>query len=133
MSFIVTMKAPLTITWRCNCGLIIYMLYVCYRTDKAHSRYTGVLCGLGYDEENDGPALPDHDMEIVFDTEFDKEDLSNVSFVKNVLLKPDRLKGQKPGGRLFVLIVSTNWCLLSLPLDTLVSVGHDSLFYWSRG
>ena len=49
------------------------------RTDPARTQYTGALCGLGWDENTGGPALPDHDIEIAFDVKFDVEDLSMVS------------------------------------------------------
>ena len=55
------------------------LLLLFFRVDHKRTRYTGVLCGLGYDDESEGPALPDHDMEIVFDTSFDVQDLSCVS------------------------------------------------------
>ena len=58
-----------------SCDLICAV----YRTDPARTQYTGALCGLGWDENTGGPALPDHDIEIAFDVKFDVEDLSMVS------------------------------------------------------
>jgi len=54
---------------------------MCCRTDEAKTRYTGALCGLGWDVTSDegDSALPDHDMEIMFDHSFDLHDLQLVS------------------------------------------------------
>ena len=48
------------------------------RTDRVNRTVTGCLCGLGWDPVNCGPAFPDHDMEVTFDTEFGEEDLTKV-------------------------------------------------------
>jgi len=50
------------------------------RTDDDKTRYTGVLCGLGWDMSSDegDSAYPDHDMEITFDWSFDLHDLQLV-------------------------------------------------------
>lgn len=54
------------------------------RTDKDKTRYTGALCGLGWDIDSpDGDsAFPDHDMEIVFDFHFDVADLKGINSVR---------------------------------------------------
>lgn len=61
-----------------------------YRTDRDKTRYTGVLCGLGWDGDSleGDSAFPDHDMEIVFDCLFDITDLEMVFIynLKNVVL-----------------------------------------------
>lgn len=44
------------------------------------SYYIGALCGLGYNKYTRSALLPEHDMEVYFDTEFNLEDLTNVSF-----------------------------------------------------
>ena len=51
--------------------------YTC-RTDKRFKKFTGYLCGLGLDAARGGPALPDHDMEVAFDTLFTTQDLIDV-------------------------------------------------------
>ena len=49
-----------------------------FHTDATRTRLTGAICGLGYDRERNCQSLyPEHDMEIVFDTEIDQ----NVSHV----------------------------------------------------
>lgn len=71
-------------------------MFVC-RTDRAQTRYTGALCGLGFydpnaknakpisgksedvqtehNPEDIEPLFPDHDVELVFDFKFDNDDL----------------------------------------------------------
>jgi len=49
-----------------------------FRVDKHVSRYTGVISGLGTDPNTGEPIYPDHDVEIVFDTKFDNDDLNGV-------------------------------------------------------
>ncbi|XP_033096536.1 ATP-dependent RNA helicase TDRD9-like [Anneissia japonica] len=49
------------------------------RMDKNKSRMTGVLCGLGWDSLANGPALPDHDIEIPFDVKITKNDIIKVN------------------------------------------------------
>ena len=49
------------------------------RRDKKKSRLTGALCGLGYDPESKGAVLPDHDIEVTFDTVITNKDIATVS------------------------------------------------------
>lgn len=66
-----------------KCG---YYALLCgiYRTDKDKTRYTGALCGLGWESDSleGDSAFPDHDMEIVFDCQFDITDLEMVFIYK---------------------------------------------------
>ncbi len=57
---------------------------MCCRTDPKKTYYTGAICGLGWDPESGGSALPDHDMEVTFDTTIDQEDLETVSNFRSV-------------------------------------------------
>ena len=52
-----------------------------YRTDPERTRFTGALCGLGWDHNSGGAALPENDIEVAFDTAFDAEDISSVSIL----------------------------------------------------
>lgn len=65
------------------CGLLAMMFCpkLEFRTDENNSMYTGCVTGLGVDPVNNCSVYPDHDMEIVFDTVIDNEDISLVSFV----------------------------------------------------
>lgn len=42
------------------------------------TRYTGALCGVGYDPKTCKSLFPDHDIEVVFDTEITLQDLQIV-------------------------------------------------------
>ena len=61
-----------------------YMFTSFHRTDKRKTRLTGALCGLGWDDVNQGPMLPEHDIELTFDTKITTEDIKHV--------------GEAPGG-----------------------------------
>lgn len=50
-----------------------------FRVDEDKSSYTGCLTGLGIDPLTQESAYPDHDMEVVFDTVIDNEDVGLVS------------------------------------------------------
>lgn len=52
--------------------------FLLFRTDPQKKHLIGALCGLGWDEETGGPALPDHDMEVTFDTRIDLDDICKV-------------------------------------------------------
>lgn len=62
--------------WWNSCSLSINI----YRTDPKRHRYTGALCGLGYDDEGMS-VLPDHDIELTFETKFDTDDVAMVSLI----------------------------------------------------
>lgn len=53
------------------------------RRNQSGSHYIGALCGLGYNPSNRAALLPEHDMEVYFDTEISIEDMQNVS-INNV-------------------------------------------------
>lgn len=60
-----------------------------FRTDRERRRYTGALCGLGYQENTGASLFPDHDMEIVFDTQITQDDIIMINKIRigiNVLL-----------------------------------------------
>lgn len=48
------------------------------RVDRAGKRYTGVLCGLGWNAGTGTAVLPEHDMELAFDVRIDVEDIMEV-------------------------------------------------------
>ncbi|XP_054758320.2 ATP-dependent RNA helicase TDRD9-like isoform X1 [Lytechinus pictus] len=49
------------------------------RTNSKMTRLTGLLCGLGWDPVAQSPMLPDHDIELAFDTKIKKEDVSKMN------------------------------------------------------
>lgn len=48
------------------------------RCDPEKKRYTGALCGLGFDSIIDDPIFKDHDIEVDFDFTFAEQDLELV-------------------------------------------------------
>ncbi|ESP02791.1 hypothetical protein LOTGIDRAFT_110746, partial [Lottia gigantea] len=52
------------------------------RTDKRRERYIGALCGLGYDTHTGYAILPDHDIELTFDTKIDINDISKINGIR---------------------------------------------------
>lgn len=50
-----------------------------FRIDEEETKYTGCLTGLGTDPSTGYSVYPDHDMEIIFETEVSKEDVAEVS------------------------------------------------------
>jgi len=48
------------------------------RSELKANRYTGCLSGLGKEYATNKSVYPDHDMEVVFDTLFDEEDIDIV-------------------------------------------------------
>ncbi|XP_023227156.1 ATP-dependent RNA helicase TDRD9-like [Centruroides sculpturatus] len=63
--------------------------YAEFRTDTERKHYTGALCGLGYDEETGNSFHPDHDIELVFETSFDENDIIIINTIRmgiNLLL-----------------------------------------------
>jgi len=51
------------------------------RTNRAGTKYTGALCGLGCDRTG-AAILPDHDIEVTFDTTFDTDDLLHINCLR---------------------------------------------------
>ncbi|XP_022106993.1 putative ATP-dependent RNA helicase TDRD9 [Acanthaster planci] len=52
------------------------------RRDKKNTRLTGALCGLGYDPETKGAVLPDHDIEVTFDTLITSKDIATINAIR---------------------------------------------------
>jgi len=49
------------------------------RAEKSPDAFSGCLSGLGIDPIHHESVYPDHDMEVVFDTLFDAQDIERVS------------------------------------------------------
>lgn len=47
-------------------------------TNEEGTRYTGALCGLGWNNQTQESILPEHDIELAFDVKFDVEDITEV-------------------------------------------------------
>eukprot|EP00117_Sycon_ciliatum_P042977 scpid7995/ scgid0951/ Putative ATP-dependent RNA helicase TDRD9; Tudor domain-containing protein 9 len=53
------------------------------RTDPFHRYYIGCLCGSGSKANTDVGANPDDDIEVVFDVEFDQQDLVDINAIRH--------------------------------------------------
>ncbi|XP_033893578.3 ATP-dependent RNA helicase TDRD9-like [Acipenser ruthenus] len=67
------------------------------RTDEGRTRFTGALCGLGWNRVTSAPILPEHDIELAFDTQFDVADIAEVNGLRNAI---NKLVCQGPSGPL---------------------------------
>ena len=54
------------------------LVCMCFRTNRRKTKYIGAICGMGWDRMTNGPCLPDHDIEIHFDSEFTIDDIAQV-------------------------------------------------------
>jgi hypothetical protein len=64
------------------------------RVDDTGSKYTGCVSGLGMDARERVSVYPDHDMEVIFDTTIDNNDIRAVNSIRvamNVLLRDSTL------------------------------------------
>uniref|UniRef100_A0A8C5BYX9 RNA helicase n=1 Tax=Gadus morhua TaxID=8049 RepID=A0A8C5BYX9_GADMO len=50
---------------------------------SARTRYTGALCGLGWNSNTLAPVLPERDMEMAFDCFFDVEDITETNALRD--------------------------------------------------
>uniref|UniRef100_A0A8D0GJ38 ATP-dependent RNA helicase TDRD9 n=1 Tax=Sphenodon punctatus TaxID=8508 RepID=A0A8D0GJ38_SPHPU len=57
------------------------------RVDKHGRSYTGVLCGLGWHRSLGTPVLPEHDMELAFDVQFDVNDIVEINILRTAINK----------------------------------------------
>ncbi|KAK7104950.1 ATP-dependent RNA helicase TDRD9-like [Littorina saxatilis] len=65
---------------------LLFSPIVEFRVDKKRTRYTGALCGLGYDpDEHNYGLLTDHDMEVAFDVDIDDEDIHLINRVRHAI------------------------------------------------
>ncbi|CAM9496697.1 unnamed protein product [Lampetra fluviatilis] len=67
------------------------------RRDYSRSRYTGALCGLGWDPQTGEAIFTDHDMEVTFDTSFDMDDIIMINSLRmaiNVMMAEDEETAQ---------------------------------------
>ncbi|XP_021259648.1 putative ATP-dependent RNA helicase TDRD9 isoform X2 [Numida meleagris] len=52
------------------------------RVDKACKYFTGALCGLGWSQTRRAPLLPEDDMELTFDVNFDVDDILEINILR---------------------------------------------------
>ncbi|XP_049595748.1 ATP-dependent RNA helicase TDRD9 [Syngnathus scovelli] len=65
------------------------------RTDEERTRYTGALCGLGWNNKTKKAILPDHDIELAFDVKFDIDDITEINALRMAI---NHLACEGPGG-----------------------------------
>ncbi|XP_058808983.1 probable ATP-dependent RNA helicase spindle-E [Phymastichus coffea] len=53
------------------------------RRSTRGNQYVGALCGLGFDSRTGLSLMPEHDMEVYFDTEFTIEDLQKINRLRH--------------------------------------------------
>ncbi len=58
--------------------ITFFNFFPVHRTDPNKRRLTGALCGLGLNPDDETPMLPDHDMEVTFDTKITADDIAKV-------------------------------------------------------
>ncbi|KAM7164885.1 ATP-dependent RNA helicase TDRD9 isoform 2-T2 [Macrochelys suwanniensis] len=49
--------------------------------------FTGVLCGLGWNQSLGTPLLPEHDMELAFDVQFGVDDIVEINILRTAINK----------------------------------------------
>ncbi|XP_037756977.2 ATP-dependent RNA helicase TDRD9 [Chelonia mydas] len=57
------------------------------RVDKSGRSFTGVLCGLGWNQSLGTPLLPEHDMELAFDVQFGVDDIVEINILRTAINK----------------------------------------------
>ncbi|XP_053880951.1 ATP-dependent RNA helicase TDRD9 [Malaclemys terrapin pileata] len=57
------------------------------RVDKSGRSFTGVLCGLGWNQSLGTPLLPEHDMELTFDVQFGVDDIVEINILRTAINK----------------------------------------------
>ncbi|XP_076984509.1 ATP-dependent RNA helicase TDRD9 isoform X3 [Tamandua tetradactyla] len=57
------------------------------RVDQAGKCYTGALCGLGWNPTTGTPILPEHDIELAFDVQFNVEDIIEINILRAAINK----------------------------------------------
>uniref|UniRef100_A0A8C3SJ18 ATP-dependent RNA helicase TDRD9 n=1 Tax=Chelydra serpentina TaxID=8475 RepID=A0A8C3SJ18_CHESE len=57
------------------------------RVDESGRNFTGVLCGLGWNQSFGTPLLPEHDMELAFDVQFGVDDIVEINILRTAINK----------------------------------------------
>ncbi|KAK0080680.1 hypothetical protein PV325_013516 [Microctonus aethiopoides] len=62
---------------------LIFAPQIELRRNSFKTRYSGALCGLGYDKKTHQSLFPEHDMAIDFDVELTMDDMQNVNRLRH--------------------------------------------------
>uniref|UniRef100_A0A8C8R6E9 ATP-dependent RNA helicase TDRD9 n=1 Tax=Pelusios castaneus TaxID=367368 RepID=A0A8C8R6E9_9SAUR len=57
------------------------------RVDESGKSFTGVLCGLGWNQSLGTPVLPEHDMEMAFDVQLGVDDILEINIIRTAINK----------------------------------------------
>ncbi|XP_078303917.1 ATP-dependent RNA helicase TDRD9 isoform X1 [Panthera onca] len=111
------------------------------RVDRDGKNYTGVLCGLGWNPTTGAPILPEHDIELAFDVQFNVEDIIEINILRAAVNKLvcDGPNGSKFLGpeRIAQLQDSARQKLLGLfcqskPRQRIVPTWHEKPYEWNQ-
>ncbi|XP_004584571.2 ATP-dependent RNA helicase TDRD9 isoform X1 [Ochotona princeps] len=111
------------------------------RVDRAGKRYTGVLCGLGWNAGTGTAVLPEHDLELAFDVRIEVEDIMEINILRAAINKlvcdgPNGLRHLGPE-RIAQLQEDARQKLLSLfcqlkPRERVIPVWHEKPYEWNQ-
>ncbi|XP_071069675.1 ATP-dependent RNA helicase TDRD9 isoform X2 [Dasypus novemcinctus] len=111
------------------------------RVDQGGKCYTGVLCGLGWNPTTGTAILPEHDIELAFDVQFNVEDIVEINILRATINKlvcdgPNGLKYLGPE-RIAQLQDNARQKLLGLfcqlkPRERIVPKWHEKPYDWDQ-
>ncbi|XP_043930431.1 ATP-dependent RNA helicase TDRD9 [Protopterus annectens] len=81
------------------------------RTNSARTRYTGVLCGLGWNPASHSPVLAEHDIELPFDVVMEVDDILQINILRVAINK---------------LICEGQECLVNLGTERIAHLQEDA-------
>uniref|UniRef100_A0A452RRV9 ATP-dependent RNA helicase TDRD9 n=1 Tax=Ursus americanus TaxID=9643 RepID=A0A452RRV9_URSAM len=111
------------------------------RVDRDGKCYTGVLCGLGWNPTTGAPILPEHDIELAFDVQFNVEDIIEINILRAAINKlvcdgpngskflgPERIAQLQDNARQKLLGL---FCQLK-PRQRVVPKWHEKPYEWNQ-
>nr|XP_045757785.1 ATP-dependent RNA helicase TDRD9 [Mirounga angustirostris] len=111
------------------------------RVDQDGKCYTGVLCGLGWNPTTGAPILPEHDIELAFDVQFNVEDIIEINILRAAINKlvcdgpngskflgPERIAQLQDNARQKLLGL---FCQLK-PRQRVVPRWHEKPYEWNQ-
>ncbi|XP_068255333.1 ATP-dependent RNA helicase TDRD9 isoform X1 [Nyctibius grandis] len=108
------------------------------RVDKSGKYFTGVLCGLGWNETCGAPLLPENDMELTFDVRVGAEDITEINILRtaiNKLLSECVVcSGQERMTQLQENVRQKLLCLIckSKPRDIIIPMWYEKPYAWNQ-
>ncbi|NXW54040.1 TDRD9 helicase, partial [Eurystomus gularis] len=108
------------------------------RVDKSGKYFTGVLCGLGWNQTCVAPLLPENDIELAFDVCFGVEDISEINILRTainkLLCECAVSSGQERMTQLQENVRQKLLCLIckSKPRDRIVPTWYEKPYAWNQ-